>query len=94
MTRQEQDNAKVLAFLDHERIVKDHGREFKSRTTASVLDLRDKFHWTTTRTQRAFNALLADGLIALAGFQFASLEDFAHARSEATYWVTKVTVPA
>ena len=90
-TRQELDNEKLLKFLDHEYVVKDHGQEFKSRKSASVREIRDRFHWTLTRSQRAFDELLAAEKIMAHGFR---IMDWSFKNNETIYCVTKVTVPA
>lgn len=87
MTRQEQDNEKLFKFLNVVRDVNDHGRVFKSRKTASVREVRDRFKWTLTRTQRAFDELQAEGRIDTAGFYIVSLSDFT--KNETIYWIAE-----
>ena len=71
VTRLEQDAEKVLKYLDIESKVRDavHG-ERPYRRPRSAINVRDQFHWTLTRSQRAIDLLIEQGRATNVGTSF------------------------
>ncbi len=70
-TRLELDAEKVFAYLDIESKVRDAVRgERPYRRPRSAINVRDQFHWTLTRSQRAIGLLIEQGRARESGTSF------------------------
>jgi len=75
VTRLERDAEKVFGYMDIESKVRDvvHG-ERPYRRPRSAMNVRDQFHWTLTRSQRAIDLLIEQGRATNVGTSFKLLK--------------------